>query len=591
MATPDPDVFEFDEFRLDARERVLRRGAAAVALTPRVFDTLLYFVRSQGRVLGKEELMRAIWPDAIVEDNNLTQNVSTLRQVLGERRGENRYIVTVPGHGYRFAARVTQPLPSTPPDGSGESAVKTVAVLPFVNTSADPDNDYFCDGLAEELMNGLSRIGHVRVAARTSAFAFKGSHRSVTDIARTLGVRWVVEGSVRRSAERVRITAQLISGSDGYHVWSGRYDRDMSDIFELQDEITLAVIAALKITLLGAARPAALRHYTDSTDAYDLYLKGRYFWFKTAPGEFRKSRDYFERAVTLDPSYALGHSGLAYYYGFAASWGMMPPQDGWPRAEAAAATAITLDSALPEAHLVLAASRMVNHRDWAGAEQELQCALALNSNTAEVHSVYGLLHRLLLRFDEAIAAARRALKIDPLSVRFARNVGNILYHARRYDEAIDQYREALELDSRDVILHQDLADAYERAGAHDEAVLEWQKAIELAGDADGASMMGRVYATNGFAAAVETATRAKLERLDASAARGEFVPAMEYARSFVRLGDTDRAFAWLAKACDERNAFALYLNTDPLYDVLRADRRFAESLRGSGLPASEHPPN
>jgi TolB-like protein len=216
MGAPEPHIYEFEDFRLDAAERVLRKRGAPVPLTPRVFDTLLYFVRHRGKVLGKDELMQKIWPDAVVEENNLNQNVSTLRRVLGETRGENRFIVTVPGHGYRFVADVRM--------GTAEAAAvvtaqsKTIAVLPFANISADPENEYFCDGLAEELLNALAKVEGLKVAARTSAFAFKGKNTNISEIADVLGVSTILEGSVRRSGTHLRITVQLVNTSDGYHL-------------------------------------------------------------------------------------------------------------------------------------------------------------------------------------------------------------------------------------------------------------------------------------------------------------------------------------------------------------------------------------
>jgi TolB-like protein len=232
---PDSKIYEFAEFRVDVSKRLVTKGGNPIPLTPKVFDTLVYLVRHGGTVIEKDELMREIWPDAVVEENNLTQNVSTLRQALGEAGGDRRYIVTVPGRGYRFAARVRGSAAAIGAAASqGSSAI---AVLPFVNMSADPENEYFCDGLAEELINALSKIEELKVAARTSAFTFKGRDARVADIGQVLGVNVILEGSVRRSGDRLRVTAQLIDVSSGYHLWSERYDREMRDVFAMQDDI------------------------------------------------------------------------------------------------------------------------------------------------------------------------------------------------------------------------------------------------------------------------------------------------------------------------------------------------------------------
>lgn len=580
MSSPETQIYEFS---LDAAKRLLRRRGKPVSLTPRVLDTLLYLVQHQGRVLEKEELMRALWPDSFVEENNLTQNISTLRQMFGESRGENRYIVTVPGRGYRFAAEVKtnaghMVTPPAQPD-------KTIAVLAFENMSADPENEYFCDGLAEELLNAFSKIEGLRVAARTSAFSFKGKNVNVREIGKTLGVNTILEGSVRRSGHRLRITAQLIDATNGYHLWSESYDREieMRDIFDVQDEITLAVVDALKGNLLGAKKGAVLKRQTENTEAYHLYLKGRYYWFKSTPEEFRQSRDYFQRAVEADPSYALGHTGLAYFYGFASSWGMMPPSEGWPKMEMAIVKAMELDDDLAEVHNGLAALKWIYRRDWVGAEQELKRALELNPNFAEAHNVYGIYLAGKGQLDEAIGECRQALALDPLSLRFNRFLGNWFYFARRYDDAIQQYHQALELDPNNAAVHEDLGDAYEQRGMYPEAVAAWRQGLNLAGDKELAAILDSIYDEEGFPGVVRRMARTKLERLSGKSERGEYVPAIFHARTQLRLGNEEEALRWLEKAGEERNAYSLLIKSDPFYDSLRVDPRFVAILRGINL--------
>jgi len=526
-------------------------------------------------------LMSEIWPDAVVEENNLNQNISTLRRLFGERRGENRYIVTIPGRGYRFAAQVTESVRSS--DALHLQALQTIAVLPFANISADPENAYFCEGLAEELLNALSRIDGIKVAARTSAFALGGKNASINEVGLALGVKSILQGSVRRSGNRLRITAQLVNASDGYHLWSERYDREMRDIFDVQDEITLAVVNALRVQLLGDEKEAMLKRHTENTEAYHLYLKGRYFWFKSAPQEFRKSRDYFQRAVDADPAYALGYFGLASFYGFASSWGLMPPREGWNRMEAATMKALGLDDTLAEVHHGLAALKWVYYRDWSGAEQAFRKALELNPQVGAIHSHHSIFLSVIGRHDEAIAAGRRALELDPLSIRIHRNQAARFYHARRYDEAVRQFSEALELDPNDASLHEELGDVYEQLGLQHEAIAEWTKAMTLAGDDELAGTLGEVYSESGFAAAVQAIARKRLERLNERVQRGEYVPAAHFARACLRSGDTERAFCWLEEAREERNAYPLLMNSDPVYSGLRAQPRFAAMLKTMNL--------
>jgi len=581
MGDPQSHIYEFDDFRLDAGERVLFRRGERVALTPRVLDTLLYLVRHHGRVLEKNELMSEIWPDAVVEENNLNQNISTLRRMFGESRGENRYIVTVPGRGYRFAAQVTENASTS--DALHLRSQQTIAVLPFANISTDPENVYFCEGLAEELLNALSRIEGIKVAARISAFALVGKNASINEIGVALGVKSILQGSVRRSGNRLRITAQLVNASDGYHLWSERYDREMRDIFDVQDEITLAVVNALKVQLLGEEKNAVLKRHTENTEAYHLYLKARYFWFKSAPQEFRKSRDYFQRAVDADPSYALGYFGLASFYGFASSWGLMPPQEGWARMEAATMKALALDATLAEVHHGLAALKWVYYRDWSGAEQAFRKAIELNPQIGAIHSHHSIFLSVIGRHDEAIAAGQRALELDPLSIRIHRNQAGRFYHARRYDEAVRQFSEALELDPNDASLHEEIGEVYEQLGLHQEAIAEWTKAITLGGDDELAGIIGEVYSGSGFAAAVQAIARKRLDRLNERVKRSEYVPAVFLARAYLRSGETEQAFRRLEEARDERNAYPLLMKSDPFYDGLRAHPRFAAILKSMNL--------
>jgi TolB-like protein/Flp pilus assembly protein TadD len=569
---PPAQVYEFGSFRVDARKRLLARDGALVPVTPKVFDTLLHLVRHSGKAVGKDEMMRAIWPDTVVEENNLNQNISILRSILGDGRNGQRYISTVPGYGYQFVAEVTSPKERSSPLTPGDDP--SIAILPFANLSADSSNQYFCDGLAEELINALAKLEQIRVVARTSAFSFKGKETDVREIGRKLKVSTVLEGSVRKSGNRLRITAQLINAANGYHLWSERYDTEMQEVFDVQDEITLAIVAALKLKLLGKEKSAILKHPTENPEAYLLYLKGQYYRWKTEPEEFRKCRDYFDRAVKADPSFALGYFGLNSFYGYGSAFGVLSPDEGWPKAHAALTKALELDGTLPEAHLSLAAYLLVHDRNWAGAEKEIKRVVALNPKLAEIHHLYSFYFLTLGQFDHAITEGRRALEFDPLSLIYGRSLGMSLYFARRYDEAVAQYHETLELDQNSVSVHELLGDAYERQERHREAIAEWQKTAALTGDDELAASLGRACAKGDLASAVSERARRGMERASERARMGGYVPAIGQARCWMGVGDSEQAFFWLEKACSERNAFALLLNSDPFYDSLRSDKRF-----------------
>lgn len=467
---------------------------------------------------------------------------------------------------------------------SRTSAEASIAVLPFVNMSADSDNEYFCDGLSEELLNALSRINDLKVAARTSAFSFKGKDTTVSEIGRALNVNTALEGSVRRSGTRLRIMVQLVNCADGYHLWSERYDREMQDIFDVQDEITLAIVAALKVKLLGKEKDAILKRYTDNVEAYQLYLKGRYYWWKTDPEEYRKSRDFFERAVAADPSYALSYAGISSYFGYGSAWGMVPPDIGWVKACEANDRSLALDNTLAEVHTNTGGINMVYRRDLNAAEQNIKRSIELNPGFQEAHYIYSSYLAIRGRFDEAIAEAQEALDLDPFSLRLNHHLGHTYYLARRYDDAITQYHQAIELDANNPQLHESLGDAYEQKGKYNEAITEWQIAMKLEGDSDGADTLGRVHTENGFKSAVQAMAQPRAEQLEKRRELGEYLPAIHFARVHTRLGNTEKAFEWLTKACEERNVFALLIHADPLYDSLRSDERLTALMQSFNLP-------
>ncbi len=465
----------------------------------------------------------------------------------------------------------------------------SIAVLPFANISNEAENEYFCDGLAEELLNALAKIEDLQVAARTSAFSFKGKHAEVGEVGRILRVQTVLEGSVRRSGNRVRVSVQLVNAANGYQLWAERYDRELHDIFDMQDEITLAVVAALKVKLLGAEKAAMLKRYTDNAEAYLLYLKGVYYRWKLTPEEFGKSRNYFQQAVAADPAFALAYFGLCSYYGYGTAWGLLslPPQEGWAKAEAAMAKVMELDASLPEV-LIAHAFKLVHYREWAAAGTELAQAARLNPKFPEIHHLYSFYLLAVGRFAEAITEAERALELDPLSLNYSRFLGLCLYFARRYDAAVEQFKQTLELDPNNASVHEALGDAFAQQEMYDEAVSAWQRALTLEGDDELAALLTRTYAGADLTAAARAVARQRVERMHARVTSGGFILAIGFARAYVQLGDQEQAFHWLEKACDERNVFPLLMNSDPFYDSVRADPRFAALLRQIGLQPGGH---
>ncbi|HVF29660.1 MAG TPA: hypothetical protein VNA22_01770, partial [Pyrinomonadaceae bacterium] len=454
--------------------------------------------------------------------------------------------------------------------------VSSIAVLPFIHLSSDPEDEYFCDGLAEELLNALAKVEGLNVASRTSAFSFKGKNVTMGEIAEALGVSSVLEGSVRRSGNRLRIGIQLINASDDRRVWTERFDREMKDIFDIQDEIALCVVDALKVKLLGDERAAVLKRYTNNPHAYELFLKGRSHWYKHTPEAVQKSAAYFKQAIEIDPDYAPGHAGLAEFYGLSAALGMMDPDVGWRLAEATMTRARELDDSIPEIHNGLAAIRGMYYRDFPGAELELQRAMRLNAKFVEVHSLRSVLLTAEGRFDEAITDARKAVEMEPLSITYRRYLGWWFHYARRFDEAVAKYTEVLGMDSYFVPVYQDLSDTYFCKGDIENAVRSWRKLVGITGDEE---ISNAIDTAESPARAMAAASNISLDRLNRRLAAGDWVAPAEIARCYVRLGDSDNAFSWLEKASKGRDFFSLFLSVDPFYDPLRSDPRFDEMLQ------------
>lgn len=463
--------------------------------------------------------------------------------------------------------------------------IESIAVLPFVNESGNADNEYLSDGMTETLIGSLSRIPKLNVKARTSVFRYKDKETDLPKIAGELNVQAILTGRVLQRGEQLRLNLELVDVKTENVIWSEQYNRKQTDLVSLQSEIARDVANKLRLKLSGVDERKLAKNYTENAEAYQLYLKGRYYWEKfPAPG-FEKSRDYFQQAIALDPHYALAYAGLADYYGIASAVGILPPDENWLKAEAAAKKAQELDESRGEAYNPLAAVRLYYYRDWAGAEQVFQRGIELSPNFAEIRYHYAVNLMRFGRSEEALAQMKKVLELEPLSARFNRSLAWMFYQMREYDRAIEQCRKTFELEPNDALTHERLGYAYEQKGMPKEAVAEWSKALTLTEDNESAMMLERTFAASGFNAAVRTLWQKNLERLNEKVKRGEYVPAMNYALADTRLADREQAFAWLAKAEQERNALIFDVNRDPIYDSLRDDPRFQELLRRVGFPA------
>ena len=568
-------AYEFGAFRLDrGRRLLLRQDGTPVPLLPKAFEVLTYLVEREGLVLDKDELMRAVWPDTFVEENNLTQIISTVRRALGEARGEHRYIATVPGRGYQFVADVRSADPGT---SFATPPARSIVVLPFANVGHDADLEYFADGLADDLIASLSRLDGLRVVARTSAFFFKNRPADIREIAKHLGVHLVLEGSVRRSGSRLRVTAQLINAADGCHLWSDRYDRemDMRDVLKVQDEIREAVLGALTPSLAGGDHLPILKHKTENAVAHEMYLKGRFHLFRSTPSGIDAGVQHFKAAIEHDPSYALAYVGLAHAQRFRAVSLEMSPGDVGPEGKAAALRALEIDRGLAEAHAALAFHVYWFEWDWERAEEHFARALKLDPNSADTYWMYAHLRSNAGRHDEALKAIAHARALDPLSGLINALEGQFLLHAGRTDDAIVRLREAIELDPRSRVAHLVAARACIAKGMFDAAVLEAREAHAAT-------------PSNTQARALEIVANARRgEHGEAKAAfkmllqlsRDRYVSPYNMAIACLGLNDTAQAISWLERGCESHDPRMVFLNVDPTWNNLRGDARFRRLLK------------
>ncbi|MFT3743650.1 MAG: tetratricopeptide repeat protein [Pyrinomonadaceae bacterium] len=457
-------------------------------------------------------------------------------------------------------------------------ANNSIAVLPFANISPDEENEYFCDGLAEELLNALAKIDQLKVAARTSAFSFKGKKVEAREIGRALGVNTVLEGSVRKAGGRIRVNVQLVNAADGYQLWSERYDREMQDIFDVQDEIATSVAEALKIKLFGKEKAAVLKRHTQSPEAHEYYLRGLSHFNKWTPFDFEKAIEKFERAIEYDANYASAYAALAdaytelLFFSFSAG-------DVRPKAREAARRALELDELLAEAHNSMALINMYLDWNYPAAEAEFRRAIELNPGSATVHMWYGWFLALMGRFEESMAELRRGHELDPLSPPNNNAIGVNYHWSRQPERAIAQILDVLELNPNYPVAVSFLAEAYLQAGDMRSAVSTIERLAPESMDPQALAVAGYVYA---LAEDKEKAV-VILNEFERRTELGN-VSALNFAQVYASLGDSEQAFTWLETAFEERAIWLPFLKVDVKFDPLRNDPRFKDLLKRINLP-------
>jgi len=460
--------------------------------------------------------------------------------------------------------------------GAAESLrAPSLAVLPFMNMSADKENEYFCDGLSEELINALSNIRELRVVARTSAFAFKGKEMDIREVGEKLNVGTVLEGSVRKSGQRLRITAQLVNVQNGYHLWSGQFDRDMKDIFDIQEEISLTIVDHLKLNLLKGEKEKILKRHTEDHVAYDYHLKGRYFWNRRYEKGMQRGLQYFEQAIEKDPGYALPHVGIADAFGTLGLFSFMPPHQAYSRARAAAKKALEIDPELAEVYTSLGWIAMWYDWDWPAAERHFLKAIQMKPDYALAHQWYGNFLWCMGRFDESIREKQKARELEPLEPINPTQVGLALHMARRFDESIGELRKVIESDPEFSIAYWFQSFNFMAKEMWAEAIATLQKFVELSAESIIAlSTLGLAYGSAGM----KDEARKILERLG-ELSKDRYVGSLWRAIVWLGLGENNKALENLEKAYPERESIMAGLKVWPLFDSLRPEPRFQALLK------------
>jgi TolB-like protein/Tfp pilus assembly protein PilF len=563
----------FGVFELDLRAGELRKCGVKLKLQDKPLAILSILLERPGEVVTREELRERLWTaDTFVDfDHSLSIAVHKLRTILGDNADNPRFIETLARRGYRFVA------PTHTPTLSDETPRRMIAVLPFVDLEGDPQQEYFADGLTEEMITQLGRLNPQRlgVIARASAMAYRQSTKSISEIGYELGVEYILEGSVRRADNRVRISAQLVHVEDQAHIWAEAYDRSMEDIFAIQTDVAERIARSLMVELLPEAQALIARSATRSSAAYELYLHGRHHSNKRAEEHFAKALEYYSRAIEKDPRYALAYSGIADAYSLIGYYGGLPPKQAYSNAKTNALKALDIDNELAEPHTSLAFPTLMYDWNWPAAEKEHRRAIELNPNCVLAWDWYGLNLTQIGRFNEAISAFKQAHELDPVSVVVISHQGWLHYYCRQYDRAITTLRHALELDPSFALASWFLAQSYLLAGEVHNAAEEIQKSIRLSGTHPAILALQSVAY---HALDRRKEAKAVLDKIRNLATKRRVEPYfMAYA--IARHEDNDATFSWLERAYEDRSGWLLFLPIDPGFDVLRTDHRLIDLMQ------------
>ncbi|HEX6125119.1 MAG TPA: winged helix-turn-helix domain-containing protein, partial [Pyrinomonadaceae bacterium] len=625
---------QFAEFELDLAHRKLYRDGKPVALYAKAFDLLVFLIEHNGEVVPKGEILDTVWADQFVEEANLSVQISALRKALGESKNQTRFLVTVPGVGYKFVADLHSPGEDvvsgkhrvegyvlSDEDGAskegsrerlppGRAAVRnwilgftvlavvaaglvggyfyfnstqkpkitSLAVLPFVSEER-ADREYLGEGLADSVIHSISGTADLRVVSRNSAFRFRGNEPDAKAIGRELDVDAILTGRIINQGENLSVRAELISTADNSVIWGESFTRKLADIERLQGDIARSISEKLRLKLSSTGTHILEKNQPADPDAYQLYLHGRFHLNKFTDEGFFKGRDYFQQAIDKDPNYALAYAGLSEAYNRLCGYNAMPSSECFPKSRIAAEKAIELDDGLADAHAMLASTKHFYDWDWPGAEKNFRRAIEIDPNNAEAHQLFSYHLTGMGRFEESLAEMRRAHDLDPLSIETTVGIAEILYFQKRYDEALEQANRALELDRNAGFVHWTIANIYRQKGMLNEAIAQYERSIPLSGDsADEPASLAYAYALAGR----KDEARRILKELKQRADR-QFISPCALAIVHSGLNEKDEAFEFLERAYSSRDFMLTLLKIEPTFDRLRDDPRYSDLMRRVGF--------
>jgi DNA-binding winged helix-turn-helix (wHTH) protein/Tfp pilus assembly protein PilF len=565
MKLPGQPQYEFGTFRIDTAKHLLLRGGRSIPLTPKAFVTLLVLVENSGKVVNKDELMKQVWPDTYVEEGGLTRNISVLRKALNEGPSDHEYIETIPKVGYRFVADVRKV--------NNTSTIRSITVLPFKTLGIQGGDDYLGVGMADALITKLSNVRQIVTRPTSAVLKYAQQEQDPFSIGRELHTDGVLDGRIQQYEDRIRVTVQFLNVDDESPLWADQFDEKFTNVFSLQDSISEKVIQTLTLKITSEQRRLITKRHTDSTDAYQTYLKGRYFWNKRDPQSLQKALEFFKQAIHGDPDYALAYSGMADCHVLLVMYGVCDYQ-AMAEARDAAETAVSIDDSLAEAHTSLAYVNATYYWDWKKSHQGFKRAIALNPGYSTAHHWYGIFLLMRGQIERAREELTLAQNIDPLSLSINADMGWAFFFARQYERAIEHYLEAVELDPNFIRAHWFLGQAYIQVGRFEDAIKAYRKALLLSKQPLSLGFLGLAYGLSGRR---EEAVKA-LARLNSMADR-RFVSPYFIALIHVGLGDKDQAFVWLQRAVEDHFWLMPFIKNDATFDSLRTDQRFETLVR------------